>query len=170
MNTMSILLTVYPYGIDDLTGLIAAVLIFSFPIMIAILVYRHKVNATNKRTQIILTALEKNEGSVPEELLKSLNEPKKSTKERLLWKLLWGILGCLTGLGLIIATIVEYYANQCFDTELLIYDSFDTELLICGLVVLAAGVAFLVYYFAGRRALQAEIEAEEQKKKNVIDD
>jgi Na+/citrate or Na+/malate symporter len=157
---MSILLTVYPYGIDDLTGLIAAVLIFSFPIMIAILVYRHKVNATNKRTQIILTALEKNEGSVPEELLKSLNEPKKSTKERLLWKLLWGILGCLTGLGLIIATIVEYYANQCFDTELLIY----------GLVVLAAGVAFLVYYFVGRRALQAEIEAEEQKKKNVIDD
>ena len=157
---MSILLTVYPYGIDDLTGLIAAVLIFSFPIMIAILVYRHKVNATNKRTQILLTALEKNEGSVPEELLKSLNEPKKSTKERLLWKLLWGILGCLTGLGLIIATIVEYYANQCF----------DTELLICGLVVLAAGVAFLVYYFVGRRALQAEIEAEEQKKKNVIDD
>ena len=157
---MSILLTVYPYGMDDLTGLIAAVLIFSFPIMIAILVYRHKVNATNKRTQIILTALEKNEGSVPEELLKSLNEPKKSTKERLLWKLLWGILGCLTGLGLIIATIVEYYANQCFDTELLIY----------GLVVLAAGVAFLVYYFVGRRALQAEIEAEEQKKKNVIDD
>lgn len=157
---MSILLTVYPYGIDDLTGLIAAVLIFSFPIMIAILVYRHKVNATNKRTQIILTALEKNEGSVPEELLKSLNEPKKSTKERLLWKLLWGILGCLAGLGLIIATIVEYYANECFDTELLIY----------GLVVLAAGVAFLVYYFVGRRALQAEIEVEEQKKKNVIDD
>lgn len=158
MNTMSILLTVYPYGIDDLTGLIAAVLIFSFPIMIAILVYRHKVNATNKRTQIILTALEKNEGSVPEELLKSLNEPKKSTKERLLWKLLWGILGCLTGLGLIIATIVEYYANQCFDTELLIY----------GLVVLAAGVAFLVYYFVGRRALQAEIEAEERKAKSNL--
>lgn len=158
MNTMSILLTVYPYGIDDLTGLIAAVLIFSFPIMIAILVYRHKVNATNKRTQIILTALEKNEGSVPEELLKSLNEPKKSTKERLLWKLLWGILGCLTGLGLIIATIVEHYANQCFDTELLIY----------GLVVLAAGVAFLVYYFVGRRALQAEIEAEERKAKSNL--
>lgn len=160
MNTMSVLLTVYPWTIDDLTGLIAAVLILSLPIWIAIFVYRHKVNATNKRTQIILTALEKNEGSVPEELLKSLNEPKKSTKERLLWKLLWGILGCLTGLGLIIATIVEYYANQCFDTELLIY----------GLVVLAAGVAFLVYYFVGRRALQAEIEAEEQKKKNVIDD
>lgn len=158
MNTMSVLLTMYPWGIDDLTGLIAAVLVLSLPIWIAILVYRHKVNATNKRTQIILTALEKNEGSVPEELLKSLNEPKKSTKERLLWKLLWGILGCLTGLGLIIATIVEYYANQCFDTELLIY----------GLVVLAAGVAFLVYYFVGRRALQAEIEAEERKAKSNL--
>ena len=155
MNTMSVLLTMYPWGIDDLTGLIAAVLVLSLPIWIALFVYRHKVNATNKRTQIILTALEKNEGSLPEELIKSINEPKKSIKERLLGKLLLGILCSLAGLGLVIAVIVEYSTGA--------REYFDADFLAIGLIVMAAGVAFLVYYFIGRRALQTEIEAEEQK-------
>ena len=160
MNTMSVLLTMYPWGIDDLTGLIAAVLILSLPIWIAIFVYRHKVNATNKRTQVILTALEKNEGSLPEELIKSINEPKKSIKERLLGKLLLGILCSLAGLGLIIAVIVEYCTGS--------REYLDADFLAIGLIIMAAGVAFLVYYFIGRRALQAEIEAEERKAKNDL--
>lgn len=160
MNTMSVLLTMYPWGIDDLTGLIAAVLLLSLPIWIALFVYRHKVNATNKRTQVILTALEKNEGSLPEELIKSINEPKKSIKERLLGKLLLGILCSLAGLGLIIAVIVEYCTGA--------REYFDADGLALGLVIMAAGVAFLVYYFIGRRALQAEIEAEERNAKSNL--
>lgn len=157
---MSVLLTMYPWGIDDLTGLIAAVLLLSLPIWIALFVYRHKVNATNKRTQVILTALEKNEGSLPEELIKSINEPKKSIKERLLGKLLLGILCSLAGLGLVIAVIVEYYTRS--------REYFDADFLAIGLIIMAAGVAFLVYYFIGKRALQAEIEAEERKAKSNL--
>ena len=160
MNTMSVLLTVYPWGLDDLTGLIAAVLVLSLPIWITLFVYRHKMNATNKRTQVILTALEKNEGSLPEELIKSINEPKKSIKERLLGKLLLGILCSVAGLGLVIAVIVEYYSRA--------REYFDADWLAIGLIVMAAGVAFLVYYFIGKRALQAEIEAEERKAKSDL--
>ena len=160
MNTMSVLLTMYPWGIDDLTGLIAAVLILSLPIWIAIFVYRHKVNATNKRTQVILTALEKNEGSLPEELIKSINEPKKSIKERLLGKLLLGILCSLSGLGLIIAVIVEYCTGA--------REYLDADFLAIGLIMMAAGVAFLVYYFIGKRTLKAEIEAEERNAKSDL--
>lgn len=160
MNTMSVLLTMYPWGIDDLTGLIAAVLILSLPIWIAIFVYRHKVNATNKRTQVILTALEKNEGSLPEELIKSINEPKKSIKERLLGKLLLGILCSLAGLGLIIAVIVEYCTGA--------REYLDADFLAIGLIMMAAGVAFLVYYFIGKRTLKAEIEAEERNAKSDL--
>lgn len=160
MNTMSVLLTMYPWGIDDLTGLIAAVLIFSLPIWIAIFVYRHKVNATNKRTQVILTALEKNEGSLPEELIKSINGPKKSIKERLLGKLLLGILCSLSGLGLIIAVIVEYCTGA--------REYLDADFLAIGLIMMAAGVAFLVYYFIGKRTLKAEIEAEERNAKSDL--
>ena len=160
MNTMSVLLTVYPWGLDDLTGLIAAVLVLSLPIWIALFVYRHKVNATNKRTQVILTALEKNEGSLPEELIKSINEPKKSIKERLLGKLLLGILCSLAGLGLVIAVIVEYSTGA--------REYFDADFLAIGLIVMAAGVAFLVYYFIVKRTLKADIEAEEQKEKSDL--
>jgi Ca2+/Na+ antiporter len=160
MNTMSVLLTMYPWGIDDLTGLIAAVLLLSLPIWIALFVYRHKVNATNKRTQIIITALEKNEGSLPEELIRSINEPKKSIKERLLGKLLLGILCSLAGLGLVIAVIVEYCTGA--------REYLDADFLAIGLIIMAAGVAFLVYYFIGKRALQAEIEAEERKAKSNL--
>ena len=160
MNTMSVLLTMYPWGIDDLTGLIAAVLVLSLPVLIAKFVYRHKKNATNKRAQIILTALEKNEGSLPEELIKSINEPQKSIKERLLGKLLWGILCSLAGLGLVIAAVVEY----CTEAR----EYLDTDCIAIGLIVLAAGAAFLVYYFIGKRSLQAEIEAEERKAKSNL--
>ena len=160
MNTMSVLLTMYPWGIDDLTGLIAAVLLLSLPIWIALFVYRHKVNATNKRTQVILTALEKNEGSLPEELIKSINEPKKSIKERLLGKLLLGILCSLAGLGLIIAVIVEYCTGA--------REYLDADFLAIGLIMMAAGVAFLVYYFIGKRTLKAEIEAEERNAKSDL--
>ena len=160
MNTMSVLLTMYPWGIDDLTGLIAAVLLLSLPIWIALFVYRHKVNATNKRTQVILSALEKNEGSLPEELIKSINEPKKSIKERLLGKLLLGILCSLAGLGLIIAVIVEYCTGA--------REYLDADFLAIGLIMMAAGVAFLVYYFIGKRTLKAEIEAEERNAKSDL--
>ena len=160
MNTMSVLLNVDPWLVDDLSGLISGALVLSLPILIAIFVYRHKVNATNKRTQVILTALEKNEGSLPEELIKSINEPKKSIKERLLGKLLLGILCSLAGLGLIIAVIVEYCTGS--------REYLDADFLAIGLIMMAAGVACLVYYFIGKRTLKAEIEAEERNAKSDL--
>ena len=87
---MSILLNIDPYWSSDLTDLIAVVVALSIPIVIAVLVYRHKVNETNKRTQVLLSALENNAGAVPEEIIKGLNTPKKSLKERLLGKLQGG--------------------------------------------------------------------------------
>ena len=37
-----------------------------------------------------------------------------------------------------------------------------------GLIMMAAGVAFLVYYFIGKRTLKAEIEAEERNAKSNL--
>ena len=160
MNTMSILLAAnswdFPEAIDEFTGFVSAILLMGLPIVIAILVYRRKVNETNKRTQVLMTALEKNAGVIPEELMKNLSNLQKSIKEKLLGKLLWGILFSLAGLGLVIAVIVEYRTEV--DCE------FDADFLAIGLILIAVGVAFLVYYFVGCRALQKEIEAEEKEK------
>ena len=155
MNIMAILLNVY--FMKELTELVAVVLVLALPIVIAVLIYRHKRNDTDKRSQVLLTALEKNAGSLPEDLLKSLNQPRKSIKERLLGKLLLGILGSVAGLGLVISAFI-ICGN---DREAMAFNS----PLVFGVVVLAVGVAFLVYYFIGRKELRNEIEAEENNLK-----
>lgn len=157
MKTLTVLLDVAPWYLDDLTELVAVVLLFAIPILIATFIYRHKVNETNKQAQIVLAALEKNAGAVPEELMKSLNKPKKSLKERLLGKLMWGILCSVAGVGVVIAAVVEYCTEKGYP--------FDADSLVLSGILLAMGIGFLVYYFVGRRTLAKEIEAEEKEKK-----
>lgn len=158
MNTLTVLLNATPWWLSDvISDIVACVLIFSLPILIAILIYRRKVNDTNKRAEVALAALEKNNGIVPEELMKSLNKPQKSLKERLLGKLMWGILCSVSGVGLIIAAVVEYCSNNGVD-------EFDADSLVFSGILLALGIGFLVYYFVGRRMLAKEIEAEEKEK------
>lgn len=160
MNTMSILLSSMPEMLDEFNDIIAVVLVFAIPIigtillfglpiMIAMLIYRHKVNDTNMRAKVILAAMDKYPGAVPEELINSLNKPQKSVKERLLGKLLWGCLFSLSGLAIV--------ATALFSRV------FDSGMFVFGILLLAVGVAFLIYYFVGRRQLRTQIEAEEQK-------
>ena len=163
MNTLFILLDADPWCLDDLTGLIVGVLIFALPILVAAFVYRHKMNETNKRAEIVLKALEKGPGEVPEELLKSLNSPQKSLKERLLSNLRRGLALTITGLVMMIFECAKYSSTRVWGAN-------DSLMIIFGAVLLAAGVASLVYYFEARRTMQREIEAEEHEaemKKNV---
>ena len=54
------------------------------PVLIVWLIMRKQTNDTNKRTEIILAALEKNPNLQIEEFIKQLNPPKKSLKKELL--------------------------------------------------------------------------------------
>ena len=58
------------------------------PIMIVWFSVREKMNATNQRTQIVLAAIEKNQETDVEDLLKKMAPQKKLLKEKLLTKLL----------------------------------------------------------------------------------
>ena len=98
----------------------------------------------------------KNAGAVPEELVQSLNKPRKSIKERLLDKLLWGIICIIAGVGAVVLTVVHYCTVGSMDD--------NGVMLGIGIALLAVGVALLIYYFAGRKVLRSEIEAEERKK------
>ena len=163
MNTLFILLDADPWFLEDLTELIAAVLIFGLPFLIAVFIYRHKMNETNKRAEIVLKALDKNPGEVPEELLKSLNTPQKSLKERLLSNLRRGLALTITGLVMMIFEFAKYSSTREWFAN-------DSMMIVFGAVLIAAGVASLIYYFVGHRTMQCEIEAEEHEsemKKNV---
>ena len=66
MNTLTVLLSATPWWLSSvISDIVAGVLIFSIPIIIAILIYRRKVNETNKRAEVALAALEKGSGEMP---------------------------------------------------------------------------------------------------------
>ena len=73
------------------------------PIIIVAIVARAKTNATNKRAQIALAAIEKNSDVDLEEFFKKMNQPRPSIKERLLDKLLYGCIFTLFGAGIYVA-------------------------------------------------------------------
>lgn len=122
------------------------------PIIIIWLVTRKQINETNKRTEIIMSALEKNpDVNVAEWLDKLASENKgKLLKEKLMTKLTWGIICLILGIGTIIYGV-------CFS---LVY-SMPTFL--CGGALLAVGIALLVSFFFGKKFLAKEIEAESKK-------
>lgn len=153
---MSVLLFSEGWFLEDFTEFVCAALIFATPIVWMILDYLRRVKKNNQQTQIILTAIEKNAGAVPEELVQSLNKPHKSIKERLLDKLLWGIICIIAGVGAVVLTVVHYCTVGSMDDH--------GVALACSIALLAVGAALVIYYIVGRRELRSEIEAEERKK------
>ena len=125
------------------------------PIVIIFLSVRQKMNETNKRTEIVLAAIEKNPEMDIEEIMKKISRKPGLLKEKLLTKLLWGCLTTLLGIGLI-GFGIFLGENQLGGTD-------DPMTAICfGLISLGVGIAFLVNYFMGKKMLAKEMEAEEK--------
>lgn len=125
------------------------------PIVAIWLGVRQHMNETNKRTQIVLAAIEKNPDMDIEELMKKISPKKKLLKEKLLSKLLWGSLTTLLGVGFI---GFGFYlnTNNLGGTD-------DPMTFFCaGFVLLSVGIAFIVNYVIGKKMLAKEIEAEEK--------
>ncbi len=79
------------------------------PVLIVWLIMRKQTNDTNKRTEIILAALEKNPNLQIEEFIKQLNPPKKSLKKELLEKLLCACVFIAIGISFLgVALWIDY--------------------------------------------------------------
>ena len=117
---------------------------------------RKKMNETNTRTQIQLSAIEKNPNMDIEELMEKISPKKELLKEKLLTKLLWGCLTAMLGIGLIGFGV---YLNVTA-----LGGSDDPLTSVCfGLILLGVGIALLVNYFVGKKMLAKEMEAEQAK-------
>lgn len=122
------------------------------PIVIIWLNIRQRMNETNKRTQVVLAAIEKNPDMDIEELIKKISPKKKLLKEKLLEKLLWGCITVLLGIGMIVCHIyVDITTNSTSPCGFI------------GIILLAVGIAFIVNYRLGKKMLAKEIEAEEKR-------
>ena len=125
------------------------------PIMVVWFMIRESINKTNKRTQIVLAAIEKNPDMDIEELMKKISPKKKLLKEKLLSKLLWGGIIAFLGVALLGFCIVQGYFGGMPTAALQQFSLF-------GAVLLGIGIAFLINYYVGKKLLAKEIDAEEK--------
>ena len=77
-----------PITLGALTSIIVPLgVVVVLPIVIAYIAYKKKQHETNKRTEIIMAAIEKNSDIDVQEFLSKLNPPQKTYKERMLNRL-----------------------------------------------------------------------------------
>ena len=128
------------------------------PIVGILMGVRQKMNETNKQTEIVLAAIEKNPDMDIEELMNKISPKKKLLKEKLLNKLLIGCLTIFMGLGL--------FGFMAYVNYIGMASRHEVSGVICGVVMVAVGIAYLINYFIGKKMLAKELEAEEQKLNN----
>lgn len=124
-------------------------------IMSVWLVMRNKANETNKRTEVLLAAIEKNPDLDMEDLIRKMNPKTKTTKERLIGQLLWGLGFIAIGTSTLLSALYQDYQGGAGVDYFAMYGG-------CGCFLLI-GISFVAVFFISKRMLAKEIEAEEKK-------
>ncbi|MDO5489831.1 MAG: hypothetical protein Q4F52_06950 [Bacteroidaceae bacterium] len=125
------------------------------PIMSIWLVMRNKTNETNKRTEVLLAAIEKNPDLDMEDFIRKMNPKTKTTKERLMSRLLWGLVFIAIGTSTLLSALYQDYQGGAGLDYFPIYS--------VGGCLLLIGISFVAVFFISKRMLAKEIEAEEEK-------
>lgn len=125
------------------------------PIIIVWLIMRCKTNETNRRTEVLLAAIEKNPDMDMEDFIRKMNLKTKTTKERLMSRLLWGLVFIAIGASSLLSALYQDYQGGTSLDFFAIYSG-------CGCLLLI-GISFVAVFFISKRMLAKEIEAEEEK-------
>ena len=126
------------------------------PIMIVWLRTRAKQNETNRKTEIMLKAIESGV-QIDADFFKAQAVERKTVKEKLLSRLTGASVTGLLGVFGLVGGIL--FGCKCgWDME----GSPAILLAVSGGILLAVGIALFIVYFVGRRMLKQEIEAEEK--------
>jgi hypothetical protein len=150
---MFTLLATNVYVLQDIINAMGICVVL--PIVIVWLINRRKTNETNRRAEILLKAIEA--GSTVDLNLFKEQQKQKSIKEKLLDRLTAAWVTTLVGLPIIAFGISMY----C----LLEHPSEGLLAIACiGGIIMAVGIALFGVYFAGKKLLATELEAEAKSK------
>ena len=128
------------------------------PIIVVWLNTRKAQNETNKKTEIMLKAIEAG-ATIDTDLFKTQLTPAKTIKEKLLARLTAACIVSAIGLSIcLIMAILSYGGGVASDIA--------NSIIFFGAILLAIGIALFVVYFVGKRMLAKEIEAEEKSLEN----
>ena len=113
------------------------------PLLIVWFFVKSRINTTNKRTEIILAALEKNNDVDIEDLLKKMS-PKKSATLKMLNRQLWAYICLIAGVLI-----------EAFGIMLFFMSTHEDFLVLCvvGGIPLALGIALLVNFYTAKKYL-----------------
>lgn len=139
-------------GVEILVPIFVCVVL---PVSIVLIVSLTKLNGENKKTQIILKAIETNKDVDTDKLVESLRKPQRTPRELLNIRLLRGCMYSLIGLALIIVGLV----NLAGESEL--GDDPVTVPLVFGGIVIAIGISYLIVYYVTRKQIDT-IESKEK--------
>ena len=109
------------------------------PVAIIAIIFGDSINSDNKRSQVLIKAIESNCDIDADKLAEALQKPKKTAREILNLRLLRGCIFSLVGIAVCIIGIIAA------DTV--------TVPLIFGGTSLAIGLSYLVVYFVTRKQI-----------------
>jgi len=128
------------------------------PIIVVWLNTRKSQNETNKKTEIMLKAIEAG-ATIDTDLFKTQLTPAKTIKEKLLARLTAACVVSAIGLSVCITTLILSYIGGVPTQDIQVF-------IFIGGIILAVGIALFIVYFVGKRMLAREIEAEEKSLEN----
>ena len=127
------------------------------PVMIVWLINRTRQNETNRKTEIMLKAIESG-ATIDADFFKAQQEHKgpRTIKERLLRRLTGGCVFTLMGVAFALIGLV----NRSMMTDIHMSNHAFTMPCILGGIFFSIGVALLIVFFVGKKMLAKEMEAE----------
>ncbi len=122
------------------------------PIAVVLITSLSKMNVENKRTQIIIKAIEANKDVDTDKLIESLKKPQKTAREILNGRLLRGCMYSLIGVALAIVGIVNLATGSDFSADPV------TVPFVFGGISLAIGISYLIVWKVTRKQLDSPEE------------
>ena len=142
------------YLLQDFGDIIKPIFILVvLPITILWLNLRYRKDENEKRTKIVMAAIEKNGEIDVQEFFKNLNKPRKTVREKLVLQLHWELLlgGIFTVFGLVVFIALGVLAIGFGITK---GDDVIAMCCVCGIPTLALGIGLLIAYFSGTKMLK----------------
>lgn len=136
-------------GIEVLVPIFVCVVL---PVAIVAIVFAAAINNDNKRAKVLIKAIEANNSIDADKLAEALNKSRRSPRQVLYSRLLWGCIFSLIG---VVLEIVAIIAACLYDTG----GSSSENIVLPGVfggISLAVGVSFLIVYFVSRKQLLSE--------------
>ena len=139
--------------IQEFGDIIKPICIFVvLPIVLVLFYLRNKRYESEKRTEIVMAAIEKNGEIDVQEFFKNLNKPRKTVREKLVMQLHWEVL--LGSIFTIFGLVVFIALGVLVGFGITKGDDVIAMSCCLGIPALALGAGLLIAYFSGRKMMK----------------